>query len=321
MGRFSRIQTRIQHFILSALFIILVIFVIRQFSEIKDAILNANIKWLPCIIITACIANVFKATLWAYSIKKMGTHLSYKKLIAIWHYAQIGVLIPGSIWMMVGRAYLLRQEKVPMKLASYSIGIEQVTALASSIFVALITPEVVKHICIPVWIGFILAPLTFIILRPHVLGELAWKLGIRKFDLRIEQKPSIAVMSVYFLGNLLNRYLIGFIGILILKLFITEAPGLTLYNLSGMVSASFAIGYLSFLTPGGLGVKEGILVFLFSKHIPTTAAVIVSLSTRVWSYLAIGIGVIVSSFYIKSIPKTDHIHEKDLSLGPKTIDL
>ena len=54
----------------------------------------------------------------------------------------------------------------------------------------------------------------------------------------------------------------------------------------GTLTACFAfawiVGFLSFLTPGGLGIREGLLGMLLAAHIPPAQATLVALLCRVW---------------------------------------
>ena len=54
----------------------------------------------------------------------------------------------------------------------------------------------------------------------------------------------------------------------------------------GMLTACFAfawlVGFLSFLTPGGLGIREGLLGMLLAAHIPPAQATLVALLCRLW---------------------------------------
>ncbi|MCG9132147.1 flippase-like domain-containing protein [Candidatus Poribacteria bacterium] len=55
---------------------------------------------------------------------------------------------------------------------------------------------------------------------------------------------------------------------------------------AGVLTACFAfawiIGFLSFLTPGGLGIREGLLGLLLANYMPAPQAVLVALLCRVW---------------------------------------
>ena len=55
---------------------------------------------------------------------------------------------------------------------------------------------------------------------------------------------------------------------------------------AGVLSAYFVlawvVGFLSFLTPGGLGVREGLLGILLANYMPALQATSVALLCRVW---------------------------------------
>lgn len=55
---------------------------------------------------------------------------------------------------------------------------------------------------------------------------------------------------------------------------------------AGVLTASYAfawiVGFLSFLTPGGLGVREGLLGVLLAHYMPTSQATLVALLCRLW---------------------------------------
>ena len=55
---------------------------------------------------------------------------------------------------------------------------------------------------------------------------------------------------------------------------------------AGVLCACFAfawiVGFLSFLTPGGLGVREGLLGILLANYMPVPQATLVALLCRVW---------------------------------------
>ena len=55
---------------------------------------------------------------------------------------------------------------------------------------------------------------------------------------------------------------------------------------AGFLTASYAfawiVGFLSFLTPGGLGIREGLLGMLLVNYLPTSQATLVALLCRLW---------------------------------------
>ena len=190
-----------------------------------------------------------------------------------------------------------RPAGVSLRVGGYSSSLEQIVVLASGAFVALLTPEVMTILRLPGWSGWLFLPFVLVVLFPDLLGQIIWKAGIRRFDLRMEQPPTPKFMVLYFSGHV-ARVMLGGMGlILMLKLFHTDPSGLTWFNLPGIASAAFVVGYLSLLTPGGVGVKEGILVLLLSQYIPLPVALSIAVSGRLWAFLADISGIAVASLY------------------------
>ena len=59
-----------------------------------------------------------------------------------------------------------------------------------------------------------------------------------------------------------------------------------LYPISRAYTLAWLIGFLSIVTPGGLGVREGVLTLLLSSYMPTTQATLCVLLYRVWTISA-----------------------------------
>ncbi len=54
----------------------------------------------------------------------------------------------------------------------------------------------------------------------------------------------------------------------------------------GIYATAWTIGFLSFITPSGLGVREGMLSLLLTVYLPPATATLVALLSRLWSTLA-----------------------------------
>jgi hypothetical protein len=69
----------------------------------------------------------------------------------------------------------------------------------------------------------------------------------------------------------------------------SEAPlGRVLFIL-GANALAWTVGFLAFLTPNGLGVREATLAFVLKTIMPASVATLVSLIARVWITVAEGI--------------------------------
>jgi uncharacterized membrane protein YbhN (UPF0104 family) len=54
----------------------------------------------------------------------------------------------------------------------------------------------------------------------------------------------------------------------------------------GIYATAWTVGFLSVVTPGGLGIREGVLSLLLSAYLPPATATLVALLSRLWSLAA-----------------------------------
>jgi hypothetical protein len=55
--------------------------------------------------------------------------------------------------------------------------------------------------------------------------------------------------------------------------------------IAGVFSISWLAGYYAFLSPGGLGVQEGVQVYLLSFFFPLPISIIIAFALRLWTVL------------------------------------
>lgn len=267
-------------------------------EEIGALILDMEVAWIPPLLLVLCVMNLMSAGLWASLVRSMEKRLSMARLIAIWHQSLLGKYIPGSIWVHVGRIYHLRQAGLPIKTAAYASVIEQMTVLASSAFVVVLSPVLFLALGLPVWTGILVLPLLVASFLPDLVARALWRLGFHRVDLRMEQRPSRFFLGVYIGGHVIRALLGGPFLLLMLLVFGQATAGLDMLHLASIAAASFVIGYISLLTPGGIGVKEGILVLLLSQYIPLPAAVIIAVSGRFFTFSMDILAAGVASLYL-----------------------
>ena len=59
-----------------------------------------------------------------------------------------------------------------------------------------------------------------------------------------------------------------------------------LFTVTGIYATAWSIGFLSVITPSGLGVREGILSVLLTSILPPATAMLVALLSRLWTLSA-----------------------------------
>ncbi len=218
-----------------------------------------------------------RAFSWGYfldSVKK--TNVSKEEKLYTWFLGESTRYIPGNIWSFVGRFYLTSKRGIPKIQVAISITIE----IVSMVFVAFVIsiPELLKNFERLQISGMkLLFPLLFILL----ISICIWIL--LRMDKYFE-KSKINIKNIIKDGNfkrgiLFQFYAWIFFGLAAYVLIRPISPNLNIFTIISLSVLSWLLGYLSLLTPMGLGVREGIWTILLSTLIlPTHAGLIVILS-------------------------------------------
>ena len=285
--------------------IILFSFLIKPFvqthTELKDATFHINWGWLVCSF--GAILFYWSAYLYPFAALLSGIaekHVPFRSAFTLFHLANITRYLPGRIWGVVRLLSLSRQFGLSKTAVGSSltlhVGIE--TALGGFIGVSLIfspkmgdTAQVVRERFIGTnTLLLIFTVVGILVVTLFLIPTLSSKARQILKTLQSIGKPLFQKSFQYQWVNIFSSHLLlwicqGFAFFLFVK---SLAP--VAWTDSGVLTACFAfawvIGFLSFLTPGGLGIREGLLGLLLVNYMPAPQAMLVALLCRVWMLLA-----------------------------------
>ena len=147
-------------------------------------------------------------------------------------------------------------------------------------------------------------PGVIVVMHPKVMG---WFINRA---LRIFKINSVNItFSGFFLFRLLLvsllLWVLGGIGFFFFVDSIFPTDGAMVITHGGIFAASCMLGILAFMTPSGLGVREGAFVLLLRPFMPSEVAVMVAFGARFWmicvEVIGIGIGGAMVSLYGKRL--------------------
>ncbi len=220
---------------------------------------------------------------WRFALQKLGAAIGFFRVLRIYFVANLSRYIPGTVWQFMGWFYLLEQEGVGPVQTLTGMTINQVLqnmtglALAFVVLASLRTAELSERL-LPF---LVLIPLGLIAVQPPVLERLLnW--GLRLF----RRGPVAITLSPWDLTRFIALHLLIWLGYgLAFYLFIRAlypVPLAQLPALAGIFAGAWVLGFLSFLAPAGLGVREGILVYLLSFYLPPPVTIVVAMLSRLW---------------------------------------
>lgn len=272
-----------------------------QISKNWDGIVNYpwhELRWdlAGAALAVLLLCSLLDILIWNRALSWFAAPLPFSKVLPVFIWSNLARYIPGKVASLFVRAALgveAGRKPVPV-LAASALELALRTASALMVFV----------VCLPAWgqagradkatESFFASALVIIVVvmicaHPKIMMPvLNW--GLRK----IKQPPiahTLRYRDVFALvGMELTRWVLIGTATFLLAWAIYPPARHALLALIGMANASWAAGFLS-MTPGGLGVAEGVQFLVLSKSLrfDHEMALILPLSARLWSLLAEGL--------------------------------
>ena len=284
-----------------AIFVFLGKMVWDHWSQVKDAPFTLR----PILFVSSTLLFVLSyfIQIWAWYLitLKLRIAVSVRETLESWFYSQLGKYLPGKIWLLLSRFYFYESEGKSKKAISVALFVETVTMIVAAGLMFLVALVFFKEVR-PFYTGrqsmwlVLVFLLGFLSLHPRVLQKiLNWTL------VRFKRDPVSLPISysniLWILFICIISWIVGGVGFyLFVDSIYPVAPQYILF-LTGALAISSTIGLIALFAPGGLGVREGALVYLLSLMMATPVAVVISILTRIWMTL-IEIGLVVMVYLI-----------------------
>lgn len=172
--------------------------------------------------------------------------------------AQLGKYVPGAVWQYAGRGAIGAAHGVPLRLVARSIPIELLaTSAAAAAFAAALLG----------WWG---------------LAATAGALGAAAYGRSVARKGRHAFADAAVSASLLYAVTWPLIGLsfwLTAKAFVA-VPWHDLAYYTGAFAVAWVVGLVAFFAPGGVGVREAVLVALLRGRLGSADALVVALASR-----------------------------------------
>ncbi len=285
----------VQWTVVVAIFVFLGRMVWDNWNQVKDASFTFDV--FPLFISTLIFAfSYFIQTLaWYLITLKLGIALSTSDTLKSWFYSQLGKYVPGKVWLFLSRFYSYESKGKSKKALSIALYFEMGTMIGAACLISLAVLIFHKEKW-PLYswsqLGWLfpLLILGFAALHPRVLQKiLNWVL------IRLKREPLSLSFSyhdiLWILFVCIISWMVGGVGFYFFVDSVFPVAPHDILFLTGALAISSTLGLIAVFAPGGLGVREGVLVYLLSFLMATPVAVIISVLTRLWMTL-IEIGLI-----------------------------
>lgn len=226
-----------------------------------------------------------RALLWQYILKEKEHFLPFKESTFLWEMSEFKRFVPGNIWSLFGRMVSFSQKNVSKKTVFSAMVLENGLFLLSCLIVSIPSLPFVTHRLLLVPSGFqtsakifiITLTLIFIFSQPLIrLSKLRIFSFLQSFILLF--KPLINLKLLTF--SILYIVFFGMGTFFTISSIVSLHPYYLLTFISFFIF-SFLAGFLSFITPSGLGVREAVTAYGLSFFIPPSIAAIAAIFARI----------------------------------------
>lgn len=270
--------------IIALFFIFKLIFL--KTNEILPSLKDLNI---PIILISiVCFLGYFflRSYVWKKILQEKGHNIPFKDSTLLWSLAEIKRFIPGNIWSFLSRTSLFSGREVPTKTIISSLITEAQLFVVSSLLVSIFSFSFVFYNLLPnlLFTRFLiyLADIFIILSALLFIFNAQFIKRFRTFSFLKKMLPDFSAKTnlTLLLISVINVFFFGLGTYFSISSVIYLSP-IHIVTFISFFTFSFLIGYLSIITPMGLGVREGMITFGLSKFISVSIAGFASIFSRI----------------------------------------
>jgi hypothetical protein len=257
--------------------------VVSQWQDLRSFQWQFRPLWLLPSFFLLAVAALLELSIWRFLLASLGGRLRWRRAAETWFLSNIMRYIPGNIWQFLGMAELAADDGVSRLTTFASIALHQVLSTAVGIVLAALYFALAGQ---GAWLDavrpfLLVVPLGLLLCHPRLLE---WTLNRL---LLVLKRPVIQVTLTW---RQIGLVLVGYAGVWLVMgsgfaLLAAAITPITAQQFAALVAtwaAAYVIGYLSLLTPGGLGVREGVMILLLAPLFPAPVPTMIALAARLW---------------------------------------
>jgi len=266
----------------------------RQWSEVAPALRDIRFNWLDIlssgVLVVATYLILIEA--WRATLRVWNESLPYATATRIWFVSNLGKYVPGKVWQIAAMGAMAQRSGVSaaaaigssliVNLVSIIAGFAVIAVTAAGRVGAVVSTTSSRSTEIAV-IAIATAGGFALLLAPAAVPRLV-KLAARVSGrtIAIPQVPARAIW-VALASTLTSWLLYGFAFSLFAHGVSPSATG-NAVSYVAVYTGSYLAGYLALFAPGGVGVREAVLVLAMPRFGLASAAdaAVIAITSRLW---------------------------------------
>lgn len=256
--------------------------------------------------------------IWHLILKNYKYKIPFHKSCYLWSISEFKRYIPGSIWAFMGRAFQFEKENVQKKDIAKGLIIEAELFVMGSILISLLAlPFLLPSFLnlYTIWFAILVISIVLFYCNAKYIS-VSFPQKIQKIIAFLLPQFSFYEMLLLVGTSSVALFLFGLGNYLVISA-ITTLDLQSIFSLIGVFVLAFVAGYLSIITPAGLGVREGILILSLSKIIPSGVAALGAIFSRIMLIVAELIFILLSYLWYKTENKQLRKLEKIITKHPQ----
>ena len=246
---------------------------------------SINYLYIALAIISVVIAQLLASLIWFRLAHSFGLNTPLNDTVRIWLLSRFGRYIPGKVPFLLLRINLYKD--VPAKSVTLATVTEYISTVAAALLVVTISLSALPegYTTIPWYLNILIAAAIMVLLKPGVMGNIFNRMLTLFGKNPIQSFPSYKTIVYCVLAYILP---IAFHGLGLFLVFNSmEAVNITYYPIiTGLFYASSLVGLLAFFAPGGIGVREGLMMVSFSLFLDKPVVIVAAIAIRFITILA-----------------------------------
>lgn len=257
----------------------------RNWAELRSQSVTLEpqlLYLLASVLITWAMYAILIAA-WRAMLESWGQRLDPWTTGRIWTISNLGKYLPGKVWALAGMALLAQRAGVAPWAAAASAVVLQAVGIGTGAALVGAAGAVVLEAAHP---GTRAALMVLVGASAAAVGLVLWPpvarrlLGLAGVDPAAARPPAATAVLLGIAANLVAW--VGYGGALVcLARGLLPGARLDLITATGAFTASYLAGLLALVAPGGIGVREGVMILLLQAPMGLATATVLALASRV----------------------------------------
>lgn len=255
---------------------------IPKFSIVQEKIHSVNLIIVFLAVIFFIFYFLLRSYLWKMILEYKGHKIPFKKTTYFWGFSEFKRYVPGNIWSFLSRVSLFADTGIDKKTVGLALLDEVQLIVVSSTIVSIFALPLILSATGGEMKELLLGSLIGIIFYCVIVGFIytkRTKQGTFLTNIYLPNYTSSQKITLTFI-SVLAFFIFGF-ATFIACLSITNFSLSMTIILSSFFTFALLVGYLSFITPMGLGVREGVVTIGLTPLVSVSTAGFLSIFSRI----------------------------------------